>query len=103
MCGIAGSYGIADPGLVERLCGALVHRGPDDSGLYHDDAVVLGMRRLSILDLSPLSHQPMSNEDGSVWLVYNGEIYNYRELNDELRARGHTIRSTCDSETIVHF
>ena len=69
----------------------LAHRGPDDAGLLVDPPVVLGHRRLSILDLSRAGHQPMGSEDGSVWLTYNGEIYNYVELAQELRARGHRL------------
>jgi asparagine synthase (glutamine-hydrolysing) len=81
----------------------LIHRGPDDAGLHIDGAVGLGHRRLSILDLSAAGHQPMSNEDGSVWLVFNGEIYNYVELTSVLRGRGHTFCSTTDSEVILHL
>jgi asparagine synthase (glutamine-hydrolysing) len=81
----------------------LIHRGPDDAGLHIDGAVGLGHRRLSILDLSTAGHQPMSNEDGTVWLVFNGEIYNYVELASALRARGHTFRSATDSEVIIHL
>ena len=79
------------------------HRGPDDAGLHIDGAVGLGHRRLSIVDLSTAGHQPMSNEDGSLWLVFNGEIYNYVELASALRARGHTFRSATDSEVIIHL
>jgi asparagine synthase (glutamine-hydrolysing) len=82
---------------------ALIHRGPDDAGLHMDGAIGLGHRRLSILDLSAAGHQPMCNEDGSVWLVFNGEIYNYVELTSVLRARGHTFRSATDSEVILHL
>jgi asparagine synthase (glutamine-hydrolysing) len=81
----------------------MVHRGPDDAGLYIDGSVGLGHRRLSILDLSTAGHQPMSNEDGTIWLVFNGEIYNYIELASALRARGHTFRSATDSEVIIHL
>ncbi len=79
------------------------HRGPDDAGLHVDGPVGLGHRRLSIVDLSPAGHQPMSNEDGSIWLVFNGEIYNYVELTSALRSRGHTFRSATDSEVILHL
>ena len=72
---------------------AQVHRGPDDSGLYHDQHVVLGHRRLAIIDLSAAARQPMSNEDGTVWTICNGEIYNYRELRCELMERGHVFSS----------
>ncbi|MBF8300103.1 MAG: Asparagine synthase, glutamine-hydrolyzing [Acidobacteria bacterium] len=84
------------------MCGAMVHRGPDDEGIYLGDGVAIGMRRLSIIDLDN-GHQPVSNEDGSVWIVFNGEIYNYRELRRELEGRGHTFRTASDTETIVHL
>ena len=70
------------------MCDVIRHRGPDDEGVWVDDGVALGMRRLSIIDLST-GHQPMHNEDGSVWIVFNGEIYNFRELRAELEAAGH--------------
>ena len=84
------------------MCAAMVHRGPDDEGLYLGDGVALGMRRLSIIDLGN-GHQPVSNEDGSVWIVFNGEIYNYQTLRRDLIARGHRFRSSSDTETIVHL
>ncbi len=79
----------------------LAHRGPDDAGLFVDPPVVLGNRRLSILDLSSAGHQPMASEDGRVWITYNGEIYNYKELAQELRARGHRFRSSGDTEVLL--
>ena len=82
---------------------SIIHRGPDDAGLYLDGPVGLGHRRLSIVDLSTAGHQPMTNEDGTIWLVFNGEIYNYVELAAGLRARGHTFRSATDSEVIIHL
>lgn len=86
------------------MASALTHRGPDDSGSCYFQAqrVALGFRRLSILDPSPAGHQPMSNEDGSVWLVFNGEIYNHRELRRGLERRGHRFRSRTDTEVIIH-
>ncbi|HEX7086290.1 MAG TPA: asparagine synthase (glutamine-hydrolyzing) [Vicinamibacterales bacterium] len=106
MCGIAGLLSLdgrpAQPDQVRAMCAAIVHRGPDDEGFYADAEVALGMRRLSILDLDG-GHQPMSNEDGSVWAVFNGEIYNYRELRAGLDARGHVLRSAGDTETLVHL
>jgi asparagine synthase (glutamine-hydrolysing) len=84
------------------MCGAMVHRGPDDEGIYLGDGVALGMRRLSIIDLDN-GHQPISNEDASVWIVFNGEIYNYRQLRDLLESRGHQLRTSSDTETIVHL
>lgn len=84
------------------MCSVLFHRGPDDDGYYVDDGVALGMRRLSIIDLEG-GHQPVRNEDGSVWAVVNGEIYNYRELRSELEARGHVFSTATDVETLVHL
>src|SRR5262249_8646027 len=78
------------------------HRGPDDRGLYRNGNVNLGHRRLSILDLSQAGHQPMSNENGTVWVIFNGEIYNFKELRAELQAKGHVFKSATDTEVIVH-
>src|SRR5579884_264170 len=107
MCGIAGIVGtergcIAEPAVLRRMCDVIAHRGPDDDGYYVKGAVGLGMRRLSIIDLST-GHQPISNEDETVWIVFNGEIYNFPELRDELRARGHAFRTNTDTEVIVHL
>src|SRR5689334_3956838 len=77
------------------------HRGPDDSGYYLKANVALGHRRLSIIDLSG-GHQPISNEDGSVWIVFNGEIYNHKQLRDELEKKGHKYYTHSDTESIVH-
>ena len=107
MCGIVAAYRRngrpVDPEVVVAMRDALVHRGPDDEGLLVDGNVGLGHRRLSIVDLSAAGHQPMSNEDGSVWLVFNGEIYNYVELAQGLRSRGHRFHSQTDSEVILHL
>ena len=84
------------------MCGAMVHRGPDDEGVFIGDGVGLGQRRLSIIDLES-GHQPMANEDGSVWIVFNGEIYNYEELRRDLQRHGHTFRTHGDTETIIHL
>ena len=108
MCGIAGivdwekGIGPEDRAILARMTRALVHRGPDDEGLHFDAHAALGFRRLSIIDVAG-GHQPLSNEDGSVWIVFNGEIYNYRELRDWLAQRGHTFRTHTDTETIVHL
>jgi asparagine synthase (glutamine-hydrolysing) len=107
MCGIAGMVGaergcIADAAVLHRMCDVIAHRGPDDDGYYLKGAVGLGMRRLSIIDLST-GHQPISNEDETVWIVFNGEIYNFPELRDELRERGHVFRTNTDTEVIVHL
>jgi asparagine synthase (glutamine-hydrolysing) len=106
MCGIAGVVfhdraRAVDPGELKRMCDAIVHRGPDDEGFFLDGHVGLGVRRLSIIDLVT-GHQPIGSEDGRVWVVFNGEIYNYRELRRELEARGHTFRTGSDTEVIVH-
>ena len=101
MCGIFGFAGPPDRQLLGRMAAALVHRGPDDAGSFEAPAVSLGHRRLSIIDREG-GHQPVANEDESVWLVYNGEVYNYRELRAELEAAGHLFRTHCDSEAIVH-
>ncbi len=107
MCGINGIlYYDRDrrhePGLIEAMNQALVHRGPDDGGSHLDRHVALGHRRLSIIDLSS-GHQPLSNEDGTVWITFNGEIYNYAELREELIAKGHAFRTSSDTEVIVHL
>jgi len=79
-----------------------IHRGPDDEGSYADGSVAFGMRRLSIIDVAG-GHQPLSNEDGTLWLVANGEIYNYRELRQELSAQGHRFKTASDCETVLHL
>ena len=108
MCGIAGMLasnpeGYPDGEAVRRMCDAMVHRGPDDHGYLADGACALGHRRLSIIDLRPEGAQPMTNEDGSVAIVVNGEIYNYQALRRELEAKGHRFKSRSDSEVIVHL
>src|SRR5262249_157467 len=88
--------------LVALMCDVIEHRGPDDNGYYFDAGVAMGMRRLSIIDLAS-GRQPISNEDGSIWIVFNGEIYNYRELRDLLLSPGHNLRTRTDTETIAHL
>ena len=117
MCGITGGLWFDEPkaisgAVLNKMVQSLEHRGPDDSGVYveplHRDVtgivpgVALGFRRLSIIDLAG-GHQPMSNEDGSVWIAFNGEIYNYRDLRRRLEGSGHKFRSDSDTETIVHL
>ncbi len=118
MCGIAGAAWLADgeplsAATLERMISAIVHRGPDDAGTYFSNQSVgrignpchnaaLGFRRLSIIDLAG-GHQPLANEDDSVWIVFNGEIYNYRELRADLETRGHRFRTNTDTECIVHL
>lgn len=106
MCGIAGIIRSderpVDRDVLARMAARLVHRGPDQEGVWLDGAAGLAVRRLAVIDPEG-SRQPLSNEDGSVWLAYNGEIYNYRALRADLSARGHTLRSAGDSEVLVHL
>jgi|HubBroStandDraft_4_1064222.scaffolds.fasta_scaffold00111_7 asparagine synthase (glutamine-hydrolysing) len=105
MCGIAGFLlpnGKACVDDVRRMTDLIRHRGPDDEGIYTDGPCGIGMRRLSIIDLST-GHQPMSNEDGSIWIVFNGEIYNYQELRDDLIGKGHRFTTNSDTETLIHL
>ena len=107
MCGICGAAW-TDPALapddatLAEMVARLAHRGPDDSGTYRDDHAALGFRRLSIVDLAG-GHQPLSNEDGTIWVAFNGEIYNFPALRRRLEARGHTLRSAGDTEVLVHL
>ena len=110
MCGICGivstDTALANADAVSRMAAVLHHRGPDDGGTWElrggRDGVAFGHRRLSIIDLSHAGHQPMTNEDGSIWLSYNGEIYNHADVRRELEPRGHEYRSHTDTETILH-
>src|SRR5271166_2825333 len=107
MCGIAGVVSATresniTEALVRHMCNQITYRGPDDEGIYVADGAGLGMRRLSIIDLSGGS-QPVFNEDRSSWIVYNGEIYNFPELRPELESRGHSFRTHCDTEVIIHL
>jgi asparagine synthase (glutamine-hydrolysing) len=107
MCGICGVYNFgtgkpADARALKRATDAMIHRGPDDEGFYVEGSLGLGNRRLSIIDL-PGGHQPIANEDESVWITFNGEIYNYRDLRPDLIARGHRFRTSSDTETILHL
>src|SRR5215472_2441482 len=106
MCGIAGmlrsANELADAADVHKMCQTILHRGPDDEGIYVKGAVGLGMRRLSIIDLAG-GHQPIHNEDQSIWIVFNGEIYNFPELRAELLSRGHQFYTHTDTEVIVHL
>src|SRR6204780_1179046 len=107
MCGIAGVVSATresniTEALVRRMCDQIVYRGPDDEGLYVADGAGLGMRRLSIIDLSG-GHQPVFNEDRSAWIVFNGEIYNFPELRPELERRGHPLPTNADTQVIIHL
>src|SRR5215207_3648922 len=106
MCGICGvaladPRAVVDPASIARMCDVIRHRGPDDVGSYVRGRVGLGHRRLSIIDLGH-GHQPMANEDETVWISYNGEVFNHAELRPHLVGRGHTLRTHCDTEVIIH-
>ena len=106
MCGIAGVFfpvdGGANTAVVRKMCDSIIHRGPDDEGIHVDGPVGIGMRRLSIIDLSS-GQQPIHNEDKTIWVVFNGEIYNYRQLRSQLQERGHRFYTQSDTETLVHL
>lgn len=102
MCGICGYVGQVEAGLLERMLITLRHRGPDETGSFQAEGVGLGVQRLSIIDLAG-GQQPLANEDGSLWIAFNGEIYNYRELRADLLAKGHRFRSASDTEVILHL
>lgn len=102
MCGICGLVGDNDPVLLDRMLDRLVHRGPDEEGRHDDIGVAFGVRRLRVIDPAG-GRQPVRNETGSVWAVMNGEIYNYRELREELINKGHRFQSRCDTEVLVHL
>ena len=113
MCGICGKISFngesISPELIRSMCAAIARRGPDDMGIFLSEdngsgvQAGLGHQRLSIIDLSPAAHQPMSNEDGTIWLTYNGEIYNYKDLRRELEGKGHRFRSDSDTEVVIHL
>jgi asparagine synthase (glutamine-hydrolysing) len=106
MCGICGQYNFMtespiDSAAIKKMAAAIAHRGPDDEGQYTAESIVLGFRRLSIIDLEG-GHQPMSDADGAVWVVFNGEIYNFPDLKAELQGYGHLFRTNSDTEVIIH-
>ena len=106
MCGIVGFVNRpgrpADRAIVERMTATVAHRGPDGDGIYCEGRAALGHRRLSIIDVAG-GAQPMCNEDGTIWITYNGELYNELELKKELLAKGHVYRTSCDTETLIHL
>jgi asparagine synthase (glutamine-hydrolysing) len=107
MCGIAGVFSIdpshrVDPTLIKAMTDSIIRRGPDDDGQYVSGPIGMGMRRLSIIDVAG-GHQPIANEDETLWIVYNGEIFNHEPLQQQLRQRGHRFRTRSDTETILHL
>ena len=107
MCGICGKLSFnglgIDRDLLQRMCRSFAYRGPDDEGIFVAPPIGLGHRRLSIIDLSVAGHQPMCNEDETIWLVFNGEIYDFETLRKDLEKKGHNLKSRTDSETIIHL
>jgi asparagine synthase (glutamine-hydrolysing) len=102
VCGICGFVGLDDPALLDRMCRVIWHRGPDHQGTFHEGGVGLGNRRLAILDLAG-GNQPIFNEEGTVLVVFNGEIYNFPSLRRKLEKKGHRFRTNCDTEVLVHL
>src|SRR5687767_8610376 len=109
MCGITGLYNFSnrdkvDETVLRSMCTSINHRGPDGDGIFIDQehGIGLGHRRLSIIDLA-LGHQPMANPEGTIWIVFNGEIYNYLELKNELLTRGYKFQTTSDTEVIIYL
>src|SRR6476660_180899 len=107
MCGICGIFEpdnktVIDRALVKRMADTISHRGPDDEGFYCGPGIGLGHRRLSIIDLAG-GHQPLSNEDDTIWIAFNGEIYNFEELNRRYLSAGHRFKTRSDTETILHL
>src|SRR3972149_6886059 len=107
MCGICGKAYFdnsmkVDADLIKEMAGSMTHRGPDESGMYISGNMGLGHRRLNIIDLNT-GRQPIPNENGKIWIVFNGEIYNYKELQGQLKAKGHVFRTNTDTEVILHL
>src|SRR6266700_5916644 len=102
MCGICGVVGVLDRAVLQRMTDTMVHRGPDERGFHVADGVGLGAQRLSIIDVAG-GHQPIANEDGTVVVVFNGEIYNHRELRTRLETQGHRFATRSDTEVLVHL
>ena len=101
MCGIIGALNLGDRKLLHEMCDNLIHRGPDEEGIFDEKNIGLGVRRLSIIDVNG-GQQPISNETQDIWTVFNGEIYNYKEIQQELIKKGHKFQTNSDTETIVH-
>jgi asparagine synthase (glutamine-hydrolysing) len=107
MCGICGKLlfvnEIPSTDLIRKMCKTIVHRGPDDEGVYTAEHIGLGQRRLTVIDLAPTACPPLSNENGTIWIVFNGEIYNFIELRKDLLNKGHKFKTLSDTETIIHL
>src|SRR4051794_38327529 len=107
MCGICGKVttagGVVAERLIDRMCAELEHRGPDGQGIHTGAHIGMGQRRLAIIDLDVRAVAPLANEDGSIWVTFNGEIYNFVELRKSLQALGHQFRTETDTEVIVHL
>jgi asparagine synthase (glutamine-hydrolysing) len=103
MCGIAGVWGKRPRGCLSSMVKAMHHRGPDDHGLFEDENIALGMTRLAVIDLSPRGHQPMANRQQTVWIAYNGEVYNFRSERALLESKGFTFQSSSDTEVLLHM
>lgn len=103
MCGICGIWGLPDPIRTNKMVAALRHRGPDDSGTFNDEQISLGMARLAIIDLLPTGHQPMSNPEQTLWIVYNGEVFNFQEQRSHLEKLGYRFTSTSDTEVVLRL
>jgi len=106
MCGICGIYNKGSTEISEnriiKMRDIMYSRGPDDAGIYVKEHIGLGHRRLSIIDLTKAAHQPIANEDKTVWMVFNGEIYNFKELRKKLETLGHVFKSRTDCEVVIH-
>jgi len=103
MCGICGIWGEVDPEIIPAMVNAMHHRGPDDRGTFHDGSIALGMTRLAIIDVTPSGHQPMKNEEGTVWIVYNGEVFNFKSERELLKAKGYSFHSSSDTEVVLRM
>lgn len=103
MCGIAGTWNFSDSVSISSMVSSLRHRGPDDQGIYIDKQVALGMTRLAVIDPHPSGHQPMSTPDGKIWIVYNGEIYNFKQERQILESHGYSFQSTSDTEVVLRM
>ena len=103
MCGICGVWGHPDPVKTDKMVAAMHHRGPDDHGTYFDSNVSIGMARLAVIDLNPTGHQPMSNPEQTIWIVYNGEVYNFQEQRKHLEKMGYRFVSTSDTEVLLRL